>query len=309
MKLALFAVMSIAIATVGNSTTASAAGNPPTVAVYGFSSQGLSPWWGSNFDPGDALSDLLTDRLVKLGTLSVIDREHIQQVLTEQQRSQQGQVTPATQAQLGQMVGARYLFVGRIVQFAKTGGNSTAGVSRLLGGLGGASSTKTELSVSVQVIEANTGRIVQAIDDDQTATVTSFTIGGGSATGGVAYTSQQFQSSALGQLFGTVADDVAKKVEPDKLAAASGPAISGHIVGIDGDSIILNVGSSKGVSIGMMFIAADVKQFADPDNPGKMISSEIPQGTLQVISVSDGSSVAKKISGTVKVGQTVDSQQ
>jgi hypothetical protein len=211
------------------------------------------------------------------------------------------------------VLGVRYLIVGQIVQFGKVGANNMGGAGLVPHIFGGAvfGSSKTELSVSVRIIEANTDRIVQIIEDDQSATVTSFNVAGiGAGAGGIgagAYSSQQFESSALGKLFTTVADDVAKKVNIP--SAPSAPAISGHVVGIDDDSIILNIGLSKGVSVGMLFTVAEVKEFPDPDNPGKMISSEIPKGTLQIISASDGSSIAKKISGTVRAGQIVHSQQ
>jgi curli biogenesis system outer membrane secretion channel CsgG len=293
----------------GTSGIAVADANPPTVAVYNFNSRGLSAWWDPSFDPGGALSDLLTDRLVKLGSLSVIDRAHLDKVVTEQHISAAGDVTPATESQLGRMLGVKFLFVGRIVQFDKSSGGGIAGVSKMFGG--GASSTKTTLSVNVQVIEANTGRVVESLDDEQSSTATSFALAGGAGTGGMGYTSPDFQNSAMGKLMGTVADDIAKKVDPTVLAAAapSAPAITGRVVAKDGDSYILNVGSSKSVSVGMMFDAVEVKQYIDPDSH-KTMSSEIPRGTIQITSVTPDSSVARKVgSGLIKVTQRVHSEQ
>jgi curli biogenesis system outer membrane secretion channel CsgG len=292
----------------GTSGIAAAAANPPTVAVYNFNSHGLTAWWDPSFDPGGALSDLLTDRLVKLGSLSVIDRAHLQQVLTEQHLSAAGDVTPATESQLGRMLGAKYLFVGRILQFNKSSGGGVAGVSKMFGG--GASSTRTTLSVNVEVIEANTGRVVESLDDEQSSTATSFAVAGGASAGGMGYTSPDFQNSAMGKLMGTVADDIAKKVDPTVLAAAapSGPAVTGRVVAKDGDSYVLNVGSSKSVSVGMIFDAFDVKEYLDPDSH-KTMSTEIPRGTIQVTSVTADSSLAKKISGLIKMSQRVHAEQ
>ncbi|HTV74481.1 MAG TPA: CsgG/HfaB family protein [Candidatus Acidoferrales bacterium] len=310
MKQTLFLIVAAAFAAVGDVAIARAA-EPPTVAVYGFGASASGGGGGSGFDPGEALSDLLTDRLVDLGTLSVVDRQHLQQVLAEQRISQEGDVTPATEAQIGQMLGVRYLIIGEITQFGKVGGSTMGGGGLMphipfIGG-GSLGTSKTELSVSVRIVEANSGRIVQSIEDDRSATVASVNLTGAGDYGSGTYSSQQFESSDLGKLFSAVADDVAKKVAIP--AAPSEPAISGHVVGIDGDAIVLNIGSSKGVSVGMMFTAADVKEFPDPDNPGKMISSEIPKGTLQITSISDGSSIAQKISGTVKAGQIVHLEQ
>lgn len=288
-------------------SAAIAASNQPTVAVYGFNSQGLNPWWGSNFDPGAALADILTDRLVNVGQYSVVDRSHIQQVLGEQNLSQAGDVTPVTQAKLGRMLGAGYLVVGRIIQFDKTG-NRGGGLGSMLGGLGGVSSNKTVLRVSVKILEVNTGRIVEAIDDEQSTTSTSFAIAGFGAGSGAAYESQDFQSSAMGRLLTSVADDLIKKIDPTKLvASAPAPVINGRIIGVDAGSVILNVGSSKGVQEGMTFQSFDIKELRDPDS-GKTIRSEIPRGSLQIISVSPDSSVGKRISGSVKARQGVRSE-
>jgi curli biogenesis system outer membrane secretion channel CsgG len=279
----------------------------PNIAVYGFSSQGLNPWWGGSFDPGSALADILTDRLVNAGTFSVVDRTHIAQVLAEQGLAQAGDVAPASEAKLGRMLGVSYLIVGRIVQFDRTG-NQGGGLGSLLGGLGGVSSTKTTLRVSVHIIEINSGRIVQAIDDEQSAAATSFAVAGYGARSGAAYESQDFQSSAMGKLLTSVADDLVTKIDPTKLVASGPPApISGHIIGIDGDSIITNIGTNKGAAVGMMLNVYDVRSMRDPDS-GKMISTEIQRATIQIISASADSSVAKGVSGHARIGQEVHAE-
>jgi len=283
-------------------------GPPPSVAVYGFSAAGIAPWWGSNVDPGGALADLLTDRLVNLGTFSVIDRSHLQTVLKEQDLGASGDVTPATETQLGRMLGVKYLLVGRIIQFEKTGGQN--GLGGILPGLGAVSSSKVTLHVSMQVIEASSGRIVQAIDQEDSNTATSFAVGGLVPGAGAGYSSQQFQGSVMGKLITTVADNLSKKVDPTKMASvvASAPAVTGHVVAVtpDGD-VVLNAGSEKGMSVGMTLTVIQVKQYLDPDSK-KMISTEIPHGSIQVTSVSKDSAIAKKMSGTVKASDAFRSE-
>ncbi len=46
----------------------------PAIAVMNFSTQGLTgDWWGE-FEPGVALSDLVTDRMVNAGNFNVLER-------------------------------------------------------------------------------------------------------------------------------------------------------------------------------------------------------------------------------------------
>jgi hypothetical protein len=161
----------------------------------------------------------------------------------------------------------------------------------------------------VKIVEVNTGRIVEALDDEQSTRSTSFAVAGFGAGSGAAYESQDFQSSAMGRLLSSVADDIIKKIDPTKLvASAPAASISGKIIGMDGDSAILNIGSAKGVQEGMTFNVYDVKTLRDPDS-GKMIRSEIPRGSIQIISVSSDSSIGKRMSGVVKRNQEVRSEQ
>jgi curli biogenesis system outer membrane secretion channel CsgG len=293
---------------------AHAAGAQPRIAVSPFSSAGLNPWWGPNVDPGAALADILSDRLVHAGTYAVIDRDHVDQVLREQNLSRTGDVTPATESKLGRMLGVSYLFVGRVVQFDKTAaqGGALGGIIR--GALGGAAvgNTKTVLRVSLKVIEANSGRIVEAIDDEQSASASSFTVGGaGFGSGGAAggkYTSSEFQSSAMGKLLTSVADDLTAKLDAGKLVpSAPAAAVGGRILSTEGGTIVLNIGSDKGVQDGMIFDVVDVKTFTDPDTH-RPITTEIKRGSIQVISVSRDSALAKKISGTVHALDHVKSE-
>jgi curli biogenesis system outer membrane secretion channel CsgG len=105
----------------------------PVVAVLDFSTRGLtSNWWGQ-WEPGVAVSDLLTDNLVNGGKFDVIDRSHIDKTLDEHKLGVSGEVDPASAITAGRLVGAHYLVVGNIVQFDHTG-TSGAGAGALIPG-------------------------------------------------------------------------------------------------------------------------------------------------------------------------------
>jgi hypothetical protein len=76
---------------------------------------------------------------------------------------------------------------------------------------------------------------------------------------------------------------------------------------VDGDDIVINAGSDAGVQEGMMMDAISVKELKDPDS-GKYITTEIPKGVIQIVSVTKSSSVAKRVSGTIKALEIVRSQ-
>jgi len=305
----------------GPSLVSAAAAADPRVAIYGFDSQGVTSWWGvGGFDPGDALSDIMTDKLVNAGGYSVVDRSHIQAIQTEQSLSQSGDVAPSTEAKLGRMLGASYLIFGRIIQFDKTGGQggNVGGITNrltggLLGGGGGVNSTTITLHANIRVVEANTGRIAETVDDTATKSATSFSLSGwglsGMGFGNAGYTSEKFESSTVGQLLTTVANDLVKKLDPAKLVEApAGPAITGRILSVDGKSIIINAGENKGVTVGTYFAINETKELRDPDS-GKMLESHSKRGSLQITSVDKETAVGELVDGTAKIGLVVISGQ
>jgi curli biogenesis system outer membrane secretion channel CsgG len=296
---------------------ARAAGNP-TIAVLNFSTQGLTSDWYGNFEPGVALSDLVTDQLVNGGKFNVVDRKHMADVMQEHQLSSGGEVSPATLVQSGRLTGARYLITGNILQLDKTGGSGGGGgggglVGGVVGGvLGGIHTERVTLKVSVTVVDAVTGTILQSFDDEQTKGGTSWGGGAGAGTwnafGVGGYSNTQFTSSTMGHLINDEAAIIASKIDPSKfVASAPGPSAHGRILTIDGDDIVINAGSDAGLSEGIMMDAISVKSIKDPDS-GKMLTTEIPKGVIQIVSVTKSSAIAKRVSGTIKPLEIVRSQ-
>jgi curli biogenesis system outer membrane secretion channel CsgG len=290
----------------------------PTIAVLDFSTQGLtSNWWGQ-FEPGVALSDLVTDQLVNGGSFNVVDRKHLADIMQEHQLSTGGEVSPATAIASGRLTGARYLITGNILQFDKTGGSNVGGAAGSLfggvvGGLaGGVHTERVTLKVQVRVIDAVSGVIMQSFADEQTQKGTSWTGFGGGAGGGAfgvgGYSNEQFTSSTMGHLINDEAGIIVKHIDPSKfVAAAPAASIHGRILSVDGEDIVLNIGSNKGVQVGQYFDVLSVKALKDPDS-GRIINSEITKGTIQIVTVSSDSSVGKRVSGSVKALETVKSQ-
>jgi hypothetical protein len=73
----------------------------------------------------------------------------------------------------------------------------------------------------------------------------------------------------------------------------------------DGGSIVMNVGSTRGVIVGMMFDVFRIRQIKDPGS-GKMLSARVPTGRLEVISVSEDSAVGRLKSGTADASSVVE---
>jgi len=302
-----------ALTLAGLMTQTAVAGSGPAVAVLNFSTQGLTGDWYGNFEPGVAISDLLTDQLVNGGKFNVLDRTHLGSVLQEHQLSTSGEVSPATAISTGRLVGARYLITGNVLQLDKTG-QSGGAAGGLIGGMaggiiGGASNTRVTIKVAVRVIDSQTGQIVQSFSDEETKSNLSIGFGGFGGGGFGSYSNSNFVNSTMGHLVNDEAAKIAADLDPAKFNSGPAlPSLAGHVIEVDGSDVIINIGSSKGITVGQYFDVVKVKSIKDPDS-GRMLNSYEPVGKIQITSVSAETSIGKKVSGTAAVSERVQSSQ
>ncbi|MDP9024095.1 MAG: CsgG/HfaB family protein [Candidatus Eremiobacteraeota bacterium] len=276
----------------------------PSVAVLAIVNDGIDPWYGPTFDPGKALAALVTDKLANAGRVSVVERENIEKIFDEQKLSQSADFAQANPVKLGQMVGARYLITGHIVHLDKVGENkslvgglfSTAPIN--IGGVG-MSAEKVRLAVSLRVTDANTGRIVKTYVFDRASTGTSF-IAGDVSTGVGGYQSQTFASSSVGKLITNAADDFVSKIDDKDFGGAgagSGTTINAIIIAVDGTNFIINKGANDGVIMGAFLNTFHQISTKDPTS-GQTLVTDVPDGSIEIISVSTASAVARKVTGS-----------
>jgi curli biogenesis system outer membrane secretion channel CsgG len=269
------------------------------VAVGVIADDGVNPMFAANFDPGKAFGDILTDKLVNIGKLSMVDRAHIDAVFAEQKNTQSGDFVANNAVQLGHMVGANFMIVGRIVHLDKVSTNTAAIGNIIPGGFGGitnsgASQDRYHLQIALQVVDTSSGRIVKALTYDQTRTAHGVTIG--DTTTGAGYSSQTFASSIVGQLLNAAGDDLAKKLSAVDLTAAPVVTMSALMIAADGTNVILNKGSADGITVGM-FLSTYHQVTAKDPSTGKTLVTNVPDGQIEVTSVGPNSSVAKVVSG------------
>jgi curli biogenesis system outer membrane secretion channel CsgG len=288
----------------------------PSIAVMNFSTQGLTSDWYGNFEPGVAISDLVTDELVNTGTFNVVERAKLGDTMQEHQLDTSGAVDPETAVRAGRLVGAHFLIEGNVLQFDQTG-SSGANAGQVIPGIIGAvagsyHSTRVTLKVAVRVVDTQTGRILQAFDDEQTQTANSWGTGGVSFASGSwgGYQNSQFTSSTMGHLIDAEAKAIAAKIDPHRLLAAAPamPSLKGRIIAIDSGYYIINLGTSHGVAVGQYFQVMKVMQVRDPGS-GRYLTVNEPSGRLEVTSVNSDTAIARKVSGAPKKGQQVTSEQ
>ena len=102
---------------------------------------------------GDGMSDMLTNALFNTGRFIVLEREHLNEAMKEQDRADSGRFKKETVAPKGELEGAELLIRGSVIQFEpKCKGGSAILVS----------GNVACMAINLRIIEAKTGRVVNA---------------------------------------------------------------------------------------------------------------------------------------------------
>lgn len=117
---------------------------------------------------GTGMADMLTTSLFNTNRFIVLERQQIQDVITEQDFGASGRVRQETAARIGEIEGADLLITGAITEWDPGTAGGDAGISRLpipgrdiVGAVAG-SYTASHVGMDIRIVDANTGRIVAA---------------------------------------------------------------------------------------------------------------------------------------------------
>src|SRR4051812_5462791 len=162
----------------------------PTVAILNFDYGTIEHWWGGNQDIGQGISDLLVDELVNDGSFRMIERKRLDAILAEQNFSQSERADPSakTLAQVGKVLGVKYLVVGSVTKFGTEKSNKSfggGGVGCKYGGREvGAAKGKANVAITARMISTTTGEILVSAKGDGTSKRSGLLLGGAGGGGG-----------------------------------------------------------------------------------------------------------------------------
>jgi curli biogenesis system outer membrane secretion channel CsgG len=299
------------------------------VAVMNFDyatvQSGVSAIFGTNQDIGKGIADLLVDRLVTDGTLSVIERKALDKVIAEQNFSNSDRADATSAAKIGKVLGVDAIIVGSITQFGRDDKQTTVGgdaVGRVTGrfGLGGVSkkNSKAVVAITARMVDTSTCEILASVTGhgESTRSGTGLVGAGGSGTaaaGGVVdMKSSNFANSILGEAVSASVTQLARGLEAKAGALPTKTvSIDGLVADVSGDgTIILNVGSSAGVKVGDTLQVKRVgRKITDPATGKVLRVIEESIGQVKITEVDSQSAVGKFTgTGAAKVGDTVKNQ-
>jgi curli biogenesis system outer membrane secretion channel CsgG len=292
---------------------------------YGTVQSSVAAIFGTNQDVGKGISDMLVQKLVEDGKYSVIERNALNKVLSEQNFSNSDRADATTAAKIGRVLGVDAVILGSITQFGRDDKNTSVGGGAIGGltskfGIGGAQKhdAKAVVGVTARMVDTSTGEILAAVTGtgeskrSGTSLVGSGGSYGGSGGGALDMTSKNFGDTILGEAVHQAVNSMAEQFDNKSGAIPTRKVeISGLVADVSGGTLILNVGSKAGVKVGdTLEISRPVKTVKDPSTGKvlKTITSKI--GDAAVTEVDEESATATfQGTGPVKVGDMVKNAQ
>jgi curli biogenesis system outer membrane secretion channel CsgG len=283
---------------------------------YGTVKTTVAQIFGSDQDVGKGISDLLVQKLVQDGKYSVIERNALDKILTEQNFSNSDRADATTAAKIGKILGVDCIIIGSITQFGRDDQHTNVGGGGYgLGkfGLGGVGTSKAKavVAVSARMVNTSTGEILAAVTGQGESTRSGTTLlggggGSGGGGGGLDMGSSNFANTILGEAVRKAVDDTGAQLDSN---SGKVPTIklevSGLVADVSGDTLILNVGKSAGVKVGdKLTISRPVRVVKDPAT-GKVIKSVVDKIGDATVTEVDNDSATATFSGSTgppKVG-------
>jgi curli biogenesis system outer membrane secretion channel CsgG len=272
--------------------------------------------FGTNVDVGKGITDLLVKYLVQDGTYSVIERQALDKIMSEQNFSNSDRANPNSAAKIGKLLGVDAIIVGAVTQFGND--TKTTNVGGAGGGFGGFGvggfshkNTKAIVNIDARIVDIDTAEILGVAEGhgESSRSSTGLLGGGGHwggfGGGGVDFGNSDFQQTILGEAVKASVEQMSAGLIADnaKLQVRT-IIVSGLVAAVDGGQIVLNVGAKSGVKVGdQLSIERITRTIKDPTTGAVLRQMTSPVGVVKVTDVDDVSSVCSPVSGTgFKVG-------
>jgi curli biogenesis system outer membrane secretion channel CsgG len=287
----------------------------PRVAVMDFDyatvQTATSALFGTNVDVGKGITDLLITGLVNDGTYSIIERQALDKLMSEQNFSNSNRADPNSAAKLGKLLGVDAIIIGAITEFGnETQKKNIGGGGGNWGGFGiggiGHSNSKANVHIDARVINVETGEILAVAEGtgESSRSSTSLLGGGGNwhgfGGGNVDFGSSNFQQTIIGEATKAAVDKLSANLIADAPKVPVAVAkIDGLVAAVDGGQVILNVGAKAGVKAGdLLEVIRVTKEIKDPATGAVIRRLSTTVGVVKATDVDDASAVCTVVSGS-----------
>lgn len=237
-------------------------------------------------DLGAIMADLMIDQLVKGGRVTVVERNKLDQILKEQNFENSDRADLHSAAKIGKLLGVDDVVIGTVTGFSiekqtKSFGNGLGLGGALRGTRFNEAKVTATAAVTAQLVDVNTAAILasasgtgQSERKSSGVAVTGYD-GGGYSTG-----DSSFASSLVGEATTKAILQASMELQtaPALVAPVAAPPrtpYEGEVADVNGNTLILTVGSNDGVRVG---------DTVEIERPGRVIRNPDTNAVLKVLS-------------------------
>ncbi|MBI5116875.1 hypothetical protein HZA56_10410 [Candidatus Poribacteria bacterium] len=281
-------------------TPVSAEGLKKVVAVSRFENK-TSYSGGGQWDLDTGMADQLTDALIQSGQFTVLERETLTDVISEQDLAQSGRFQQSKSARTGKLTSAQVLVKGTVTEFESKSSGSGGGIG--FGGFNiGSNREDAHVGVIIRLIDTTTGQVLASKRVEGKAQSGGMNLGVN--VGGVDLKTDSFKKTPLGKATQVAIDNAVEFIS----AELKNRPFQGRIVKCTGDDVVISAGEQVGACAGDTFAIYSVgEELVDPDTGELLGFEEKKIGSLKVVEVKEKYSKAKLTAGGkgIKAGDTI----
>lgn len=235
-------------------------------------------WWNNSWELGKGVSDELVTALLETGKFRLIEREQLDKILAEQDFGTSGRVDSKTAAEIGRILGVRYLVMGRITEFTfKSSGGGA--VSFLKGGGLGIKTTTSRVVLDARMVDTQTAEILTGVKGKGEKKQTN--LGIIYDWNAMAFGSDEFRKTDIGIALRDAVFKVAEGLAEKAYGHEEPVEISGLVAYVFGEKIYINLGHSDGVKPGMTFVVYHIIDLVKDPLTGEIID-EISEPVAEI---------------------------
>ncbi len=253
--------------------------------------------WAEKIEvPVSGIQELLTVALYDTRRFDVIEQKRIADIEAQQTRKDVTEPSPSSIVNVGKVVGAQYLVYGTVNEWSPERASRSMGP----GSVFAAGKKEAEVAITFALADVATGQIL--FTTAERARLGEWSFGWGAPGGGGGATTQKTPVSyAVRACVSKAAFKIARFLRDRKW--------KGSVVDIKGGDVYVNAGSQQGMAPQMKLSVQSVRGIVrDPES--RMVLGEDLRGigTLDVIAVQNGFSVARVVEGCrgIKRGDRVE---
>lgn len=276
--------------------------------------------FGTAVDVGDGIRSLMTNRIVRDGKFTVVERAKVGRIMQEQDFAASNRVKKGTGARIGQIRGAEFTLMGDIVVFGRddrrksaAGGLGVAGGGGMIGGY-----KKTDKAVVVlayRLVNTETSEVAAAGEArgeskrDSKGGFGGMFAGGVLVGGGFGSNASNFAETIIGEAVIDAVDRLAQDLNrssSEAAAAARDIEIEALVASVSGGNMTINAGSAAGVTAGARLqVLRKLQEIKDPVTHEVLDVETQPIGELVITTVRERIATGAYTGQPAKVGDIV----